>query len=114
MGPNTPTYIYPEKTTVSYTRPLSFPFPTLPGMSLRAIASNLQRACNWSHWEWREALSNGSGALPLKGLAEYLYSTQPSSPLPNLCPGEGDTHLHGFRHLVKQPRRSEAKAPWSL
>lgn len=44
--------------------------------------SNLQRAGSWSHWEWRKALSDGDGALPYKGLAEY--STQASSQLPDL------------------------------
>lgn len=74
--------------------------------------SNLQRAGSWSRWEWRKALSDGGGALPREGSAEC--STQARSQLPDRAPGEGDTHLHGFRHLLKQPRRSEEKASWSL
>lgn len=57
----------------------------------------------------------GGEALPLKAGLRTPYSTQPSSQLPNLrSGGGGEAHLHGFRHLVKQPRRSEEKASWSL
>lgn len=55
------------------------PLPTLPGTSRTAIVSSQQRACNWSHCEQIEGLSEGVGFC----LLPPSYPAKQSLPSPH-------------------------------
>ena len=66
----THSYTYAQRRPQRYTH-------TVPGKSRRAIVSNWQRACRWSHWGWRRCSVRREGwALPFKVGPRILCGTQ--------------------------------------